>query len=207
MGLPLTRIFSGLYSVTRRTDWRLPAILCVVVLLPALLGTAAVELLRFDRSGIADGELWRLVSGHLVHLGWPHLILNVAGLLLVWLLAGDQYTLRQWIVVLLGSLLGVSSGLWYLDADLEWYVGLSGVLHGLLLAGLIPGVRTLSGESLTIAVVVIGKLAYEQLVGPLPGSESTAGGAVVVNAHLYGAVGGVLAALCIQHRVHPDAPI
>ncbi len=207
MGLELTRIISGLSSFTRNTDWRLPAILCVMVLIPGLLGVPATEFLRFDRHGIEDGELWRLASGHVVHLGWPHLLLNLAGLLLVWLLAGDQYSFKQWIVVLLGSVTGVSVGLWYLDAGLEWYVGLSGVLHGLLIAGLVPGVRALSGESLIIAIVVIGKLAYEQLAGPLPGSESTAGGAVVVNAHLYGAVGGAIAALIVQHRVRPEAPI
>jgi rhomboid family GlyGly-CTERM serine protease len=207
MGLELTRIISGLSSFTRNTDWRLPAILCLLVVIPGLLGGTATEFLRFDRNGIEAGELWRLFSGHLVHLGWPHLVLNLAGLLLVWLLAGDQYSLKQWMIVLVGSVAGVSLGLWYLDPALEWYVGLSGVLHGLLIAGLIPGVRALSGESLTIAIVVIGKLAYEQLAGPLPGSEATAGGAVVVNAHLYGALGGVLAALLVQRRVRPDAPI
>ena len=37
----------------------------------ALAGEAPRELLRWDRAGIADFELWRLVSGHFVHLDNP----------------------------------------------------------------------------------------------------------------------------------------
>ena len=59
-------------------------------------------------------------------------------------------------------------------------------------------VRALPAESLVICAVVVAKLAYEQIVGPLPGSESVAGGVVVVNSHLYGAVGGALAAVVIM---------
>ena len=58
-----------------------------------------------------------------------------------------------------------------------------------------------------LAVFVAGKLLWEQTVGPLPGSESSAGGTVIVNAHLYGAVGGVLGALIPWRRVGPEASI
>jgi len=80
---------------------------------------------------------------------------------------------------------------------------LSGLLHGLLLAGAIAGVRSLPAESLVICAVVVAKLAYEQIAGPLPGSESVAGGAVVVNSHLYGAVGGALSAAIISAHSTP----
>jgi hypothetical protein len=60
---------------------------------------------------------------------------------------------------------------------------------------------------MVICAVVVGKLLYEQLVGPLPGSESVAGGTVIVNAHLYGAVGGGLAAFFFWHRVRRPASI
>ncbi len=92
----------------------------------------------------------------------------------------------------------MDAGFWFVDSELRWYVGLSGLLHGLLLAGAIAGIRSLPVESIVIAAVVVAKLAYEQIVGPLPGSESVAGAAVVVNAHLYGAIGGALAAAAIM---------
>ena len=48
---------------------------------------------------------------------------------------------------------------------------------------------------LGILGVLIAKLAWEQISGPLPGSAATAGVAVIVDAHLYGAAGGILALL------------
>ena len=39
---------------------------------------------------------------------------------------------------------------------------------------------------------LVAKLAYEQLLGPLPLSSATSGGQVVVDAHLYGALAGAL---------------
>jgi membrane associated rhomboid family serine protease len=101
----------------------------------------------------------------------------------------------------------MDAGLWFLDPDIRWYVGLSGLLHGLLAAGAIGGFRALPGESVVIGALIAAKVGYEQLVGPLPGSESTAGGAVVVNAHLYGALGGVLFALLFRRRVRTPGPI
>ena len=64
-----------------------------------------------------------------------------------------------------------------------------------------PATIQVPAESVVICALVIGKLIYEQLFGPLPGSESTSGGSVVVNAHLYGAIGGAIAAGVFWHRV------
>ena len=49
------------------------------------------ELLRYDRFAIASGELWRLVSGHFVHLAWSHFALNAAALILVSYLVGTRF--------------------------------------------------------------------------------------------------------------------
>ena len=50
--------------------------------------------------------------------------------------------------------------------------------------------KTRRWDAWILLMLVIIKLAYEQLWGPMPGSESTAGGKVVVDAHLYGAIFG-----------------
>lgn len=39
---------------------------------------AAGELLQYDRQAIADGQLWRVVTGHLVHIGLEHLAWDAA---------------------------------------------------------------------------------------------------------------------------------
>ncbi len=177
--------------------WWLPASLALLVLLVALGGEEAARALRYDRAAILEGEWWRLLTGHLVHLGWAHLALNLAGLLLAWLLAGGALQPREWGVVLGGTALLSGLALLVFLPALEWYVGLSGVLHGLLLAGVLAGWRAGLRDAPVIAGLVVVKLVWEQVSGPLPGSVEAAGGPVVVDAHLYGGISGVLALLAV----------
>ena len=175
--------------------WAVPVVIAIVAAVFELGGKPVRELLAFDRTGIAAGEAWRLLSGHFVHLGISHLALNLVGLALVWYLVGRHFTTVRWLFVAILSIVAMDAGFWWLNPELDWYVGLSGLLHGLLAAGLIVAVRERDREGLVIALFVIGKLAWEQWGGPLPGSEATAGGAVIVDAHLYGAIGGALAGI------------
>jgi rhomboid family GlyGly-CTERM serine protease len=115
--------------------WRVPVAIAILAVVIAAFGAAGAELLKYDRLAIGDGEYWRLLSGHFAHLGPEHLLLNLAGLVLVWLLVGRQYTTPQWLIVTAFSLVIISLGFWFLDRNLIWYVGLSGLLHGLLIAG------------------------------------------------------------------------
>ena len=202
----LSQAEEGRTGVSPIQAWLLPILLSGIALLLLATGDGGRELLRYDRSGISGGEVWRLVTGHLVHLGTSHTLLNIAGLLLVWFLVGASLSMLRWTWVLLGSILAVSTGLWIFSPEVGWYVGLSGVLHGLLAAGVIAQFRQRTLESAVIAIFVVGKVAFEQLAGPLPGSESTSGGNVVVDAHLYGLLGGTLVGLALI-RVRGTAPI
>lgn len=170
-------------------------------------GSETRELLAWDRDGLVAGELWRLLTGHFVHLGWTHLGLNLAGLALVTWLTGAAYGPLRWLLIALVTLAVIDAGFWYLYRELDWYVGLSGMLHGLLAAGLLAGVRARDREAIVLAVLVVGKLVWEQTAGPMPGSEASAGGTVIVDAHLYGAAGGLLGALLAGIRVRPAASI
>ena len=186
--------------------WLVPGSVVLIALILLFTGETGREWLRFERSGIAAGELWRLLTGHLVHLGVSHTVLNLAGLVLVWFLVGRAFDWKQWLWVMAGSVGAIDLGLWFGAPSLEWYVGLSGLLHGMLGAGIVAGIAARSGEALILAVVVAGKLAWEQFAGPLPGSETTSGGAVIVDAHLYGVIGGTLVAAMLI-RVRGRAPI
>jgi rhomboid family GlyGly-CTERM serine protease len=186
--------------------WLVPGSVVLIALTLLFTGETGREWLRFERSGIAAGELWRLLTGHLVHLGVSHTVLNLAGLVLVWFLVGRAFDWKQWLWVMAGSIGAIDLGLWFGAPSLEWYVGLSGLLHGMLGAGIVAGIVARSGEALILAVVVAGKLAWEQFAGPLPGSETTSGGAVIVDAHLYGVIGGTLVAAMLI-RVRGRAPI
>jgi len=186
---------SSKYSV-----WILAGVIVVVAALLAIGGDWGRELLRYDRVAISEGEVWRLLSGHFVHLGWSHFLLNGAGLLLIFYLVAGRFTAAQWLIVSLVVIAAMDIGFWNWQPQLIWYVGLSGLLHGLLAAGAVDGIRTGQLDYWLIAAFLLVKLTYEQLVGPLPGSEGTTGGNVVVAAHLYGAIGGALIGAYLSFR-------
>jgi len=203
MGL-FERRQNGLQSFLQAgAHWQIAALLVMVCVLFGVFGDAGRETFRYDRLQIENGEYWRLLTGHFVHLGTTHLVLNMAGLVLVWLLVGRYFNRPQWLLVIATILAVCTAFFWFVDEHLLWYVGLSGMLHGLLVAGAIRGYRELPSESVILGIIVAGKLAWEQFSGPLPGSESVSGGAVVVNAHLFGAIGGVMAA-ALAGRSVPD---
>lgn len=172
--------------------------LAVLTLIIGASGQAGRQFLRYERQAILeDGEWWRLISGHFVHLGWPHLLLNLAGCLLVWFLFRRDYRLGQWLLIVLLSILVMDAGFLELNASLEWYVGLSGLLHGLFAAGMLSWLRGGSWESWLMLLIFTAKITWEQTSGPLPFTTESAGGPVVVDAHLYGALGGAMAALAV----------
>ncbi len=197
MGL-FKRRQSALQQVVAGTaSWRIALVVAGLCILIALFGDEGRAALRYDRFAISSGEYWRVLTGHFAHLGQTHLLLNLAGLVLVWLLVGRYFTDREWAIVVALTTAVTSFLFWYVDVNLLWYVGLSGILHGFLVAGAIRGFRSQPTESAIICAIVAGKLIYEQVVGPLPGSESVSGGEVVVNAHLNGAIAGAIAAFVL----------
>lgn len=186
--------------------FRLPLALSVVIIGLGLLGDAAQEWLRYDRAAILDGQWWRLLGAHLVHLGPGHLLMNLAGLWLVWALVGSALSERGWLVLMCADALITGLGLLIFNPQLGWYVGLSGVLHGLLVAGAVSEVRGGRRDAWLLLAALAFKLGWEQWAGPLPGSEASAGGTVIVDAHLYGALGGLLFALLLPPRLLPPRP-
>ena len=161
----------------------------------------------YERSAIQAGEFHRLITGHLVHLGMGHLLLNCAGLLLVWFLVGASLSTTQWGIVTFVSTAAIDAGFYWLMPGLAWYVGLSGLLHGLLVAGIAASWRRQRIEIRLLGGLLIVKLAWEAFMGPVPGSGSLAGGEVVTEALLFGAIGGLLATAVIWIRVRAKASI
>jgi len=173
---------------------------CLLLLLIQSGGAAAQLALRYDREALAAGQWRRLLTAHVVHLGYEHAVLDVAGLALLWALFARDYSLRGWLLILALSVAGIDAGLWLLSSTTQWYVGSSGVLHGVLAAGTCAHLRRREPDGWILAVFLVGKLIYEQAHGALP---LTAGGAVIVDAHLYGAVSGALAAALLRCFAKP----
>ncbi|MCI0437358.1 MAG: rhombosortase [Gemmatimonadetes bacterium] len=170
------------------------AFFAICALLTAIesLGDEGRTLLRYEREAVVQGEWWRLLTGHVVHLGWTHFALNLMGLALMWALFFPDYSLRGWTLILLGSLIAIDAGFFFVERDVRWYVGLSGVLHGVMAAGTLAYLRRREPGAWVLLPFLVGKLAYEQFVGTMPYSLDSAGGPVVVDAHLYGVLGAVI---------------
>jgi rhomboid family GlyGly-CTERM serine protease len=185
----------------RRAGYLLSAGLIVICLSTALLGDAARDWLRYERSGLLAGEWWRVMTGHLVHLGLAHTLLNLAGMgLLIWLF---RVEIRpwEWFVAGLVSAACIALGLFAWAPETAWYVGLSGVLHGWFVVG---AARTCESQPRFGAAMLLGlalKLTWEQLQGTMPFTLALDVGPVVVDAHLYGALGGALFYVTLRARV------
>jgi rhomboid family GlyGly-CTERM serine protease len=173
---------------------------CALLVLLTLSGEGGRAWLRYDRAALAGGELWRLVTAHLVHLDLHHVLLNCLGLALMWILFARDYSPRQWLVIVLGSMAAIDAGLVLWDSTLRWYVGSSGALHGVMAAGALAHLRRRERDGWLLAAFLVGKLAWEQGVGALPLSGSDP---VVVDAHLFGAAGGLAAAAFLKDRREP----
>jgi rhomboid family GlyGly-CTERM serine protease len=185
----------------RAADWALPAVLLLALLAVGVAGSDARLALRYERESVLQGEVWRLLTGHLVHADVSHLIWNLLGTLLIWALFAGEFTTAGWIAVMLASTAAIDLGFLALEPGLAWYVGLSGVLHGLMAAGLVAALsRRRDALTVTVALLFVAKLAWEHLQGPLPFTAETLAVPVVHEAHSYGAIGGALCALALSAR-------
>jgi rhomboid family GlyGly-CTERM serine protease len=184
----------------RAYGWGLLAA-CAVLALPEIGGDAVREALRYDRAGLTRGEWWRFLTGHFVHLDASHTLVNVLGLVLMWALFARDYSPLRWATIYLTAALAISAGLWFLRPDIEWYVGASGVLHGVMAAGTLAHVRRRDLDAWILAVFLVAKLAYEQIAGAMPFQDA---GSTVVAAHLYGAIGGLALAIGLRSSPRPQ---
>lgn len=192
----------NLGRLTQETrTWRAPLLLAGVLVLMQWLAGSAWEQVRYDRQAILAGEFLRLVTAHLIHLDFTHLGWNLAGLALVAWLFGREFRAPEWALILASSTVAVDLGFLWLEPQLEWYVGFSGVLHGLMAAGLCAWLwRTPDSLTALVATVFAAKLAWEHFAGPLPFTAGSLDVPVVHQSHSYGAVGGAVAALVLLWR-------
>ena len=174
------------YSLTK--VWGTPLCILALLLLTELLGDWGREHLRYDRTLIETGQWWRLLTCNFVHLGWWHWFLNEMGLLVLVLLCPQPLSPAVWVRRLVLLSLGMSLGLYYFDPQLSSYVGMSGIIHGLFVLGLMPQVLKKDLISLCCLVYLLGKLAWELFSGAPVSDEAAIGGHVALQSHLFGAL-------------------
>lgn len=178
------------------------AVVAGIAIMLTLTGDATREGLQWTRSGLQQGEWWRLFTAHVVHLNIFHALLNALALVLIAMLFGRAFTLaRHGLHAFIGILL-IDAGLFWL-ADVEWYVGLSGLLHALAAAAVVRLI--IDGHDRVawgVAMFGLGKLVYENTLGAMPFSGREA--LVVTDVHLFGVLIGMVLGLVPSARPLQD---
>ena len=146
--------------------------------------------LEWQRAALDGGQGYRLLTAHLSHLGPYHLLFNLLGLLLI-----SELLLECWRGVDIGSLslasaLGTSALLWYGEPGLQWYMGLSGLLHGLWAGAALTGwLQQRSRLHLPALMALAAKLLWLNAgTADIPLGPAIP---VVAVAHVYGAASGL----------------
>ncbi len=129
--------------------------------------------LGFDRKALADGQLWRLATGHWTHwstehLGWSLLVFALLGMF--WERSGKR---RRFIVCTVSSAVLISLAVWYLMPDMTSYRGLSGIDCALVTAVAAESLRHCMktgqrGLGWALTAVIAGyflKVFYESTTG------------------------------------------
>lgn len=174
----------------------LPVLIIIgLALLAFIYEKALITTLIYHREYITQGEIWRLISGHFFHTNQNHLILNLAGIVLLWALHGQYYQLRWYLLFFIFSAIFTSTGIYFTSPDLLTYVGLSGILHGVLVIGAIADIKhkLLSGYLLLIGLLI--KILNEQIFGESKEMVALINAQIAIDAHLWGAISGVIFAL------------
>jgi rhomboid family GlyGly-CTERM serine protease len=189
----------------RRCDypWTLAiAVLAFVATAAAQLSPALRDMLVADPR-IASGELWRLVTGPLVHATWGHLVRDVS----LVAIAGISYEapLRSQRALLFAAGLVLPGAAVLIATDAAWYCGLSGLSHALLAAALVFELIRRAGWArvfvLVLCAIAIVKPIYELVTGA-PAFPMSLGDGVrqVPLAHVVGVAIGSLCAVAVSHH-------
>jgi len=173
----------------------LPAIVIFISLFAYIFDANLSDFFVYQRSLVIQGEVWRVFTGHFFHTNGFHFLLNGAAVFLLWALHGHFYTIKSYLIVFIVSALVCSIGIHWFSPNHEQYVGLSGILHGLFIWGAIEDIKAKERTGYLLLLGVILKIAHEQYFGASEDVAQLIGANVAINAHLWGAIGGALAAL------------
>lgn len=179
------------------------ALLSVVAFISEyFLGGLFTNSLVYQRQLIGEGEIWRLITGHLLHTNGYHLLLNLAALFMLWALHGRFYSIKNYTALFLFCSITTSIGIYYFDPTLIQYVGLSGILHGVFIFG---AIMDINAKDKTGYLLFIGgwlKIAHEQFYGASTDVSNLIEASVAIDAHLWGALGGLLFGVIYLYTLH-----
>ncbi|PSU04123.1 rhombosortase [Photobacterium aquimaris] len=152
-------------------------------------------LLVWDRQAILNGEIWRILTGNITHTNWIHLAMNASAFVIISFIFRAHFTAHRYnlLILALSSIIGL--GLF--ATQISWYAGFSGVLHGLFAWGAVRDIQTKTKGGWLLLLGLIIKITSEQCFGGSASSAELIGVQVATQAHLIGAISGVIMAFFI----------
>jgi rhomboid family GlyGly-CTERM serine protease len=176
------------------------ALLVTLAALLAALVPGAAEALELERARVAGGELWRLLSGHLVHYSREHLVLDALAFLALGL-ACERRAPRRTALALAAAALAIPLAVLTLQPELARYRGLSGLDSALF--GLLLGLEARAGarRAWLAGALLAAKLGWELASGQALFVDSVAQDFVPVP--LAHALGALLGLACAFLRLAP----
>jgi len=163
-----------------------------------LLGDVATHYIEFSREQVNNMQWWRLVSAHFAHTNGLHLLFNLVGLALLWMLHGEYTKASSFAFTFFILTLAVSIGVLLFSTHLNTYVGLSGVLHGLFAWGVVQDIKLKRKSGYLLLVGLLLKIGEEQFFKSTALMDSLIQASVAIDAHLYGAITGLVLGMLIQ---------
>lgn len=165
----------------------------LLIALLAVLSSWAFPLLSLDRTQVAQGEVWRILTSNFVHFGWAHTLMNLAAFILCALALLSSFSAIRFISLILFCCVTVGTGIYFLNPEYQIYAGLSGTIHGLIIAGLLLNKRHAYWVNGIFIVFTFAKIIYEHQTGYHQTQlQELLPVAVAYDAHLYGAIAGLL---------------
>lgn len=150
-------------------------------------------LLSLERSKVAQGEVWRILTSNFVHFGWAHSLMNLAAFMIFAFALSNAFSLARFTVLILCCSLAVGAGVYYLNPEYEVYAGLSGTIHGFFVAGLLVNKRHAYWMNGIFIAALFGKIFVEHQANyQATELQSLLPVAVAYDAHLYGALAGLI---------------
>lgn len=165
----------------------------VVMLMLTVFEHSLFSFLSLEAEKISSGEYWRIFTANFVHFGWAHTVMNIAAFGLCSVVFFNDISVKKYSLLLICCCLGVGVGVFSFSPEYSPYAGLSGAIHGLIVAGLIQTRAYPLWIKVGGLVLLAGKLIQENL----PGYQATElqeliPVAIAVESHVYGAIAGAL---------------
>lgn len=178
--------------------WIIISLMCIAIY---FFFPSNLNIVDYNRELIIQGEYWRLITGNFNHTNHYHLLLNLAALLTIAGLHRHHYSPLILIIIMLYLSIFVGSNILLFSPSVSLYVGLSGLLHGLIVIGSYMDIVKGQHSGWLLLLGTVAKVIYEQVYNNTEQVSQLIEAQVLTAAHMYGLIAGLVTYPIIRHMI------